>query len=166
MARDLHFSFLKSTQTGSGAYLYYPVGAGVFFLRVKQVGQEADLSPSFTAEFPNLTSANCYLWDHRNRVSTGDKLCQLIELTVTAVWCMPGIFQDTGNSWHHRAHLCIVTTFSESCVNILWIVRSSSVESDFLMLPVPPDKAPVAIFLYQLYGFILGVGHNTYMNFM
>jgi hypothetical protein len=84
VARDLHFSLLRSTQTGFGAYLYHPVGAGVFFLRVKQVGQEADLSPSFTAEFPNVTSASYYLWDCLNRVSTRDELCQLIEITVTA----------------------------------------------------------------------------------
>jgi hypothetical protein len=38
MARDLHFSLLKSTQTGSGAYLYYAVGAGVFFLMGKAGG--------------------------------------------------------------------------------------------------------------------------------
>jgi len=38
MARDLHFSLLKSTQTGFGAYLYYSVGAGVFFLMGKAGG--------------------------------------------------------------------------------------------------------------------------------
>jgi len=85
MARDLHFSFLKSTQTGFGVSLYHPVGAGFFFLRVKQVGQEADLSPSFIAEFPNLTLASYYSWYRLNRVSTRDEFCRLIEVTVTAV---------------------------------------------------------------------------------
>lgn len=113
MARDLHFSFLKSTQTGFGVSLYHPVGAGFFFLRVKQVGQEADLSPSFIAEFPNLTLASYYSWYRLNRVSTRDEFCRLIEVTVTAVWHMPGIFQDTGNSWHHRAHLCIWQHFQK-----------------------------------------------------
>jgi hypothetical protein len=82
--RDRYFSLLKSTHSGFGAYLY-TLGAGVFFHRVKQVGQAADLSPSFTAEFPNLTSANYYLWDRLNRVSKRNELCRLIEVTVTAV---------------------------------------------------------------------------------
>lgn len=38
MARDLHFSLLQSTQTGCGAYLYYPVLAGIFFVMGKAGG--------------------------------------------------------------------------------------------------------------------------------
>jgi len=49
------------------------------------VGQEADLSPSFIAEFPNLTLASYYSWYRLNRVSTRDEFCRLIEVTVTAV---------------------------------------------------------------------------------
>jgi hypothetical protein len=54
-------------------------------LWVKQVGQEADLSPSFTAELPNLISSICFLRDHLNGASTRDELGQLIEVIVTAV---------------------------------------------------------------------------------
>lgn len=153
MARDLHFSLLKSTQTGFGSYLYCPVCAGVFFLMVKTGGAR-----SWPLTFTYCWDTQSHFYQFLPVGQSEQRQYKGWTLSVDGSNCdsichMPGIFQDTGGSWHHKAHLCILLTDSifRKFGNILWMIRSSSIESDFSMLPVPPNKAPVAIKTWWLH---------------
>jgi hypothetical protein len=64
---------------------------------------------------PDQTLAEFYLWGqlkgrvYLKRVNMRDKLWCLIQVAVSTIQCMPGIFQHTRSSWCHRALLCIRT---------------------------------------------------------